>query len=167
MTDAKRYYINLFNEANIRGDVGLIEHSVNRALSVINAERVSQGYPAIFVEPRVDPVRRIWPYASRLLMFISFALAVLGLFGPIALALLSTDTASVNAGDTVSETFALRFAEDVIELPPTIGVSAIPSDNPLAARLAEYAVFLQDRAGGSNAAEDVRRPRSETTGAHP
>jgi hypothetical protein len=67
-------------------------------------------------------------------------------------------------------TFADRFAADVKDLPPTIGVSAPLSDDPLAVRLAEYRAVLDGASKEPVSAEvPPAQPRlpSETTGARP
>ena len=75
--------------------------------------------------------------------------AGLGVFGVIALGLPSTPQSqtlsALSAALDKSEpalietlTFADRFAADVKDLPPTIGVAASVPNNPLAVRLAEY-----------------------------
>ena len=55
-------------------------------------------------------------------------------------------------------TFSDRFAADVKDLPPTVGVGGSAMDDPRAARLAEYAAALKDGARES-------RVPLETTGA--
>jgi len=163
ITDASRDCIERFNEANMTGDADLIGRNADCALSIIVAKQTSQA---------------VTGSRSRFLLPIGFALAALGVFGPIVLGRLIPDrTATPSAPSDVAGqygtvparlmTFADRFDEAVSELPPTIGVSAVSSHNPLAARLAEYPALLQDRARETLAAEGTRQPRSETTGAHP
>jgi hypothetical protein len=68
------------------------------------------------------------------------------------------------------QTFADRFAADVKDLPPTIGVSAPLSDDPLAARLAEYRAVLDGASkepGSTEVPPAQPRVPSETTGARP
>jgi len=56
-------------------------------------------------------------------------------------------------------TFADRFADDVKDLPPTVGVSVAASVDPRATRFVEYAASLEGRA-----AQGAERVPSETTG---
>jgi len=111
--------------------------------------------------------------------------AGLGAFGVIALGLPSTpQSQTLSALSPALETsaaamfepltFADRFAADVKDLPPTVGVSASLSDDPRAARLAAYGAALEGRSGEPVRAEGVEvippaQPRgpSETTGARP
>jgi hypothetical protein len=101
--------------------------------------------------------------------------AGLGLFGAIALGLsssphsqtLSALTSAADQSEAVVAapmTFADRFAADVRDLPPTIGVAAVVADSPLALALTDYGARL-----GGEGAESVRAPRppAETTGSGP
>ena len=111
--------------------------------------------------------------------------AGLGVFGAIALGLPSTpQSQTLSALSPALETsaaamfepltFADRFAADVKDLPPTVGVAASPSDDPRAERLAAYGAGLAGGSKESVPAEGVEvippaQPRapSETTGARP
>jgi hypothetical protein len=109
--------------------------------------------------------------------------AGLGVFGVIALGLPSTPqsqtllalSSSLETSDVAMFeplTFADRFAADVKDLPPTVGVSGAPSDDPRAARFAEYGAVLGSRqpvtAEGVEAIPQAQpRAPSETTGVRP
>lgn len=116
-------------------------------------------------------------------MTVGVLAAGLAMFGVIAVGLPSTPQGqTLSARSSSSETsdvamfepltFADRFAADVKDLPPTIGVSAAVSDDPRAARLAAYGAALGSREPVSADGGDVipqAQPRgpSETTGARP
>jgi hypothetical protein len=128
-------------------------------------------------------VRR-WP-KRRALTAVGALATGLGVFGVLALGLPSTPQSQTlsalspaleTAGVALFEplTFADRFAADVKDLPPTVGVSASLSDDPRAARLAAYGAALEGRSRESVPAEGAEvippaQPRapSETTGARP
>jgi hypothetical protein len=128
----------------------------------------------------------VWRRGSRRrsLAVVGALTAGLAVIGAVAMGLPSTPqsqmlsavSAAADKSDAAPSepiTFADRFAAVVSDLPPTVGVSASQSNDPLAVRLAEYRAVLEGQAkepvstGIAAVPEHQPRAPSETTGARP